>query len=43
MKIGEQTIEEIARLVEGLLLEHLGRLNQGWKNVGEKDFKYLFP
>jgi hypothetical protein len=43
MKIGEQTIEEIARLVEGLLLEHLGRLNQGWKNVGEKDFKISLP
>ena len=28
MKIGEKTIVEVSRMVEGLLREHLGRLNQ---------------
>jgi hypothetical protein len=43
MKIGEKTITTIARLVEGLLREHIGRINQAWNNAGESDLKISLP
>ncbi|MDD5061963.1 MAG: hypothetical protein PHN44_06780 [Candidatus Marinimicrobia bacterium] len=39
MKIGEKTLQTIPRLVEGLLREHMERLNQAWLNAGENDLK----
>lgn len=42
MKIGEKTIEATTRLIEGLLREHLTRINQGWHNSGETDFRIAF-
>ena len=42
MNIGEKTIETTTRLIDGLLWEHLTRINQGWRNSGESDFKIAF-
>jgi len=39
MKIGEKTLKELADLAEGAMLTHIGGINAGFRNAGEKDFK----